>query len=140
MAPAMAAPKASQQQRNIRAGMQDRGGLLASELKYDANAFRAKLPKKLREVTGANTVGGAMRKMATQSYNAGMARTGMSRDQMDRFFKVLDASGRGGRGFQGVRVFVGQDGRRSIQATPMAIRQMELGEKAGSRKPRRKSR
>jgi hypothetical protein len=129
--------KANQAQRNRKLWMDQNRGEMRIELRRDANAFRTRLPKAMREGLGVNTVGGALERMVGRSRYLGASRQGMSRAEEDKFIRVLDASGRGGRGgFSGVRIRVDNAGRRNIEATPMAQRQMSFAEKAGSRRRR----
>lgn len=124
--------KLSDRQRNQMAVVNEK----RSELRTDANAFRRRLPKAMRDGLGVNTVGGAFERMVGRSRANAASRIGMSRSEEDKFMRVLDASGRGGRGFSGLRIRVDNSGRRNVEATPMAVRQMSLAEKAGSRRRR----
>lgn len=112
-------------------------GTRLEAVRRDANAMRTRLPKAMRDGLGVNTVGGALERLQQRSDSYARSRTGLSRSEQDRFIRVLDASGRGGRGgFSGVRLRVDERGNRNLEMTPMARRQASLAETAGSRRRR----
>lgn len=129
-----AAPKANQEQRNVKAWMDQ--GYNRSDLKRAADNLRQKPPKPskrdLREgrtiLQGPDgkpfrTIGGELREFAALSYRRG--KQGLTRSEEARALDLAERARNGG--FSVVR---NNAGRSAVQATGLAKRMAEIAEKS----------
>ena len=101
------------------------------EVRYTAAVMRSRLPKKEREASGVNTLGGYIAKYTGKPLSFAAANS--VGDQIEKVTGI-------GRGqLKGVRKSI-DNAKRTVtySLTPVARKQAAIAEKVGSRKPRRR--